>query len=478
MLESEQPIPHDIDSEKAVLGSLLLDTDAIHDIRPFLKPEDFFSPENQWVYQACLDIINRGEPINQITVAHQLNNTGHLEECGGAAYLSHLVSIVPTSLHIKYYGQIVKNTAIKRRMISAGQQITALGYDEPDPKIGISQSEEILLRLQKDVALPHLIIPEDLAKLGIEYYSELRINKIPKVNTGFKDLDWVTGGIFGGDYCLIAARPGMGKTSLMLTIAQHIGEKHGNALLVSLEERWRQILNKLMSEKTGYPLRLIRAGSYTDMQFDTIIMRLAEVANQKLYFVDSGSNICDEGTTTATIRSIATHMQSVYGLSAIFVDYLDLVGDRFGKNLYERTTYISREFKRMAVDLDVPLFCLCQLSRQLEYRPDEDEGKVPRLSDLRNSGALEQDADLVFFLYRDDYYQNIIKDKFCTKGLSDREWNRQMCNTCDNPCGIIGKADLILAKQRQGGERDIRIPLRWDTEHFRYEGVEERQGLE
>jgi replicative DNA helicase len=274
----------------------------------------------------------------------------------------------------------------------------------------------------------------------------------------------------------------MGKTSLMLTMSQHIGNKYGNVLLVSLEERWRQILNKLISERTGYPLRLIRAGKYSDEQYGEIIYHLGGISEQRLYFVDSGDSVYNEGTTTPTIYSLATHMRSAHGLSAIFIDYLDLVDDAFGKNLYERTTYISKRLKQMAKSLDVPVFCLCQLSRQVEYRPlptpeEMGEGRRPKMQDLRNSGALEQDADLILFLYRDDYYQEILK-KACTKGLTDETWKWQICKTCDTPCGLVGKAELILAKQRQGGERDIRIPLHWNPHHFRYEGADKGQELE
>jgi replicative DNA helicase len=262
----------------------------------------------------------------------------------------------------------------------------------------------------------------------------------------------------------------------MLTLAQYVAKNHGNVLLVSLEERWRSILNKLISERTGLPLRLIRAGKYKDEDFGNIIYQLGNIAEQNLYFLDSGTSLFEEGTTTSTIYSIATHMKSAHGLSAVFVDYLDLVGDTYGRNLYERTTYLSKKLKFIAYDLDVPLFCLCQLSRQVEYRnisttsTEEEilEERLPKLSDLRNSGGIEENADLVLFLYRNDYYDDILA-KFCKKGLPESEWRRQFCRTCDDPCGLVGKADLLIAKQRQGGEIGLKVQLIWNTSHFRYE---------
>ena len=449
MLDGQLP-PHDPAAEQAVLGSLLIDSDAIHDIRPFLKPEDFFSPEHQWIYGACLDIISRGEPINQITVARQLADKGRLDEVGGAAYLSHLISITPTSLHAKSFGQIVKNTAVRRRAISAGSQISAIAYEEPDPKVVISRSEEILLRLQKDVALPHLITPIDLATMGQERYDQLARGNIPGVYTGFSDLDWLTGGIFGGEYWLVGARPGLGKTTILLGIAQNISKNHGNVLMVSLEEDWGMILDRLISERTGKHPRIIRKGSYSDDLYGEIIFHLGDIAEQNIYFYDSGSSLYDESATTPLIFSMATHMKLSYGLSAIFIDYIGLLSDEYGKSSYERISRISRRIKILARTLQVPVICACQLSRQVEYQED----KRPSLHDLRDSGGLEQDADVVLFLYRDSYYQD--------KRVDD----------INNPDYNMNKAELLIAKQRQGGGQEKFVPLRWDAEHFRYVGEE------
>lgn len=431
--------PHNKEAEESVLGSLLIDGSLIHDIRMVIKAEDFFSPETQWVFQACLNLTDRGEAIDQITVAHELASNKRLPEVGGASYLSHLIASVPTSLHGIYYSRVVKNLATRRRLISAGQQISALGYEETDVEKGISRSGDILLKVQKD--MPHLYTPDDLAEMGINRYSELNKGLTPGVTSGFRELDRLTGGVFKGEYWVIAARPGIGKTELLLAMARHIGQNHGNVLLVSLEQKWGAVLDRLMATETGLSIYDIRDGCYTDSEYETIQVAVGKMSESKLYFYDSGGSVDTAGRSTASIYSVIRHMQMSYGVSVVLLDYLGLVNEGMIMNRYQLVTYVSGRIREMANDLNVPIICAAQLNRDVEDR----ETKKPELSDLRDSGAIEQDADVVVFLYRDDYYDD--------KRITDPQ----------APSYNIGKAEIIVAKQRQGGTgRPVSVPIMWD----------------
>ena len=430
----ERQTPHNPESEAAVLGSLLIDGEAIHSVRNELESAHFFLQQNQWVYDACLSLCSRGEAIDQITVAKELNSKGRLEECGGVSYLSHLVVETPTSLHIEHYGRIVKGCAVQRMAISIGQSVMEEGYQESDPLKLVSNIEGRFLQLQKSISTPHLITPNDLAKLGDSRYAALRHGHELAVLTGFNELDFHTGGAFPGEYWIIGGRPGIGKTTVLLGIAESIGKK-GNVLLCSLEMNYGQILDRLIAERLNTSPQKIRHGEYSDELYGGIVYKLGEVSELNLYFFGQGSTGDMAGVTTSMLHSIANHMKLSYGLSAVIVDYIGLFADDYGRSSYERISHVSRRLKNIAQTLEVPLICASQLSRALEQQQD----KRPALHDIRESGRIEEDADVVLFLYRDDYYPDIKEEK------------------PEN----IGKAEIIIAKQRQG-EANLSIPLTWD----------------
>lgn len=432
--------PHSPEAESAVLGSLLIDGEAIHSVHNELESAHFFLQENQWVYDACLSLCSRGEAIDQLTIAKELNSKGRLEEVS-TSYLSHLVVETPTSLHIEHYARIVKACAVQRMAISVGQSVMEAGYQESDPLKLVANVEGRFLQLQKSVSTPHLITPHDLAEMGLLRYHELNEGHQQPIYTGFAELDRLTLGMFPGEYWLLGARPGVGKTTIAQDVAQNVG-KHGNVLYCTLEMSWGQMLDRFIGERISVHPRVIGAGKYSSEElYGKITSSLGEIAASGMYFYEIGNTTRMEEATTSSIFSLATHMKLAYGLTAIIIDYLGLLEDRYGNNLYERTTYISRRIKMMARTLNVPTFCVAQLSRALEQHVD----KRPSLSDLRDSGALEQDPDVVLFLYRDDYYFN-------KRGKESED--------PQHPIMPIGAAEIIIAKQRQG-ETGV-IPLTWD----------------
>ncbi|MFA5049315.1 MAG: DnaB-like helicase C-terminal domain-containing protein [Patescibacteria group bacterium] len=442
---TKEMLPYDLDSEESTIGSLLIDSESIIEIDNIISADDFFSEQNQLIYSACHNIYSRGSAINQVTVAEELIHMGKIDDIGGIGYLSHLISIVPTSLHIKYYALIVKKCSINRRIISFGGQAASIGYkNDDDIKGTIEKLQQILNKLTASIDTDTLISPNQLASLGMNRYAKLEKGMGQSVLTGFNELDLETGGAFAGELWIFGGRAGIGKTSALLQIVENIG-KQGNILLASLEMNWGAILDRMIASRLGVHPRSLRVGHYSEGFMKQIVDTVPQIAETNIYLFGKGLSL-EGGITTDTLLREATKLKKSIGLSAIAIDYLGLFADE-GKNLYEKTSAISGKLKRIAETLEVPIICAAQLSRvneqmqgkkQIEHRPT--------LTSLRDSGSIEQDADVVLFLYRDDYYREI------------REEHPE-CN---------GIAELILAKQRQG-ESNITFILRWNSERRCYE---------
>jgi replicative DNA helicase len=290
------------------------------------------------------------------------------------------------------------------------------------------------------VSMPKLITPEDLWKRGVDRYSDLRDGKHKGIKLGYKELDDALGGLFGGELCYLAARPKTGKSELMLSMGRYTGLHFGNVLMASLEQPWGDILDRWMAGSTGISPRLIRAGNYSEDRFDSIMGSMQEVGKSGLFFYDSGGDI--SGSTTSSIHSIANHMKMSFGLAAIFIDQLSMIrSDIVTKSLYEKTTEISHKLKQLSMDIDVPVICACQINRDTENR----ENHRPQVSDLRDSGYLEADADTILLLYRPENYESELE-------AAEKEGKN-----------IRGKAELTIGAQRQGGEvMGVTIDLKWD----------------
>ncbi len=444
-MTSDKLPPHDIDAEEAVIGSLLIDGMAIYRIATFLSQPDFYSERNKWLYGACLSLYQRPEPaaINQITVAQELDRQGKLEACGGAAYLSHLISIVPTSLDIDHYAQIVYRLSIMRYLINAGSQIAAIGYEaDPDIEASLSRAEDVLFRLR------HGQTPRDFVHIRqvLDKYFETGApgpvteeghpEPVPYALSGFAGLDEFLSGFQRSDLIIIAGRPSMGKTSLALNVARNAAVDQGACVaLFSLEMAREPLVLRLLSSESGVNLRQVRLGLHSEKDEKGIMDATGILSETSIYIDDSPQ------LRAVEMRSKARRLHYERGIDLIVLDYLQLMqgeGVR-GENRVQEISFISRSLKVLARELNVPVIAVSQLSRAVEWRASH----KPQLSDLRESGSIEQDADVVLFIYRDDYYYT--KD----------EWEREHPDK-EYPQGV---AEIIVAKHRNGptGQTNLRF---------------------
>jgi replicative DNA helicase len=447
MAEEKLP-PHDIEAEEAVIGSLLIDPDAVLKVAVSLKSEDFFSETNRVIYQACLALYHRNDVINQITVAHELMRQDKLEQIGGAAFLSHLISNVPTSLHVEYYAQIVSNAALMRRLITAAGQIEALGYEaSPDVEASLNKAEDILFQVRTRRE-PRDFVPVRDA-LG-QYFEEAgpptatREGEIPHILTAFTALDDFLGGLQRSDLIVLAARPSLGKTSFALNIARNaaINQKACIALC-SLEMSREAVVQRLLSGESGVDSRKVRLGRFSEKD-EVRIMEASGVLSEAPIYIDDSPQL-----RALDIRSKVRRLHYERNIDLIIIDYLQLIqGDGRNETRVQEISKITRALKTLARELNVPILAVSQLSRAVEWRASH----VPQLADLRESGSIEQDADVVLFIYRDDMY------------FSAEEWSK--VHDIEKEPYPRGIADIIIAKHRNGPLGQIKMRFLSRTAKF------------
>lgn len=442
MSYNEKLPPHNIEAEEAVIGSLLVAPEAIVETAIFLKPEAFYREKNKWIYEACLSLYERSEAINQITVAEELARGGRLEEIGGVAYLSHLVSVLPTSVHVEYYAQIVHRLAVMRQLISAAGQIAAIGYGaEPDVDAALSKAEDILFRLRRGESPRDFI---HIRQILDQYFEETdfaapNVEHPSHVITGFPALDELLGGLQRSDMIVLAARPSLGKSSLGLSIARNIAvDQRANVAIFSLEMSKEQLVQRLLSSEAEVDSKQVRLGRYTEAE-ERRIMDAAGVLSQAPIYIDDSPAL-----RMVAMRSKARRLHYEKGIDLIIVDYLQLIrggGNGRVESKVQEVSEISRSLKALARELDTPVLAVSQLSRATELRPSH----VPLLSDLRESGSIEQDADIVMFIYRDAVY------------YTKEEWDNKIEKQGQPYPKEI--ANIIVAKHRNGptGQRDLRF---------------------
>jgi len=431
-VNGEKLPPHDIDAEEAVIGSLLIDGSAIYQIATLLQPSSFYSERNAQLYNACRQLYQRNEAINQITLAQELDRQGKLEACGGAAYLSHLISMVPTSLDVEHYAQIVYRLSIMRHLISAGKQITDVGYAaDPNVDASLSRAEDVLFRLRQGQFSQDLVpIRQVLDKYFEETTpapeAEEHAEAIPHILSSFTGLDEFLGGFQRSDLIIIAGRPSMGKTSLALNIARNAAVECGACVaLFSLEMSREALVLRLLSSESGVNLRQVRLGLHTEAE-ERRIMEATGVLGEAPIYVDDSPQL-----RVVEMRSKARRLYYERGVNLIIVDHLGLMhADSRVENRVQEISYISRSLKAIARELEVPLIAVSQLSRASEWRASH----RPQLSDLRDSGSIEQDADVVMFIYRDEVYY-----------ASQKEWEDAHPGERYPP-----PAEIIIAKHRNG----------------------------
>jgi replicative DNA helicase len=442
--------PNDNDAEEAVIGSLLIDGTSIFQIADFLQPSDFYFEQNRLLYDACMALYQRDEAINQVTLSQELSRRGKLETCGGAARLSYLISICPTSLDIEHYARIVYRLSVMRQMITAGDRIAAIGYESgPDVDESLAKAEGILFRLRRGGGSNDLTHIREVLDKYFEIAppsSEERPERLINVPSGFAGLDEILGGLQRSDLVIIAGRPSMGKTSLALNIARNAAVEHRACVaLFSLEMGRDSLVTRLVSSESGVNSRRIRFGEHKTEEEERKVMDATGVLSEAPIYIDDTPMI-----RMAEMRSKALRLNYERGIDLVILDYLQLMqGESSGRgeNRVQEISYICRALKALAREINAPVIAVSQLSRAVEWRASHE----PQLSDLRESGSIEQDADVVLFIYRDEYYYKTEEEWIAAH--PDREYPRE-------------EADVIIAKHRNGPTGRIKLRFRHTLAKF------------
>ena len=443
---AERLPPHDIDAEESVIGSLLIDGDSISSVTSVLGPSDFYSEKNRWCYDAVSALVARGEAINQVTVAHELSLHDRLEGVGGPVYLGHLVSTVPTSVHIEHYARIVHRTSVMRQIIRAGSDIATVGYEGgPDADAALSKAEELLFRVRSGRTSREFTHLRQILDTFLEESAALHgpdATHLAPITTGFGDIDKLLGGgLQRSDMVVLAARPSLGKSTLAFNIARHAAE-HGSLVgIFSLEMSRENIAMRMLSSEADVDSYRLRLGLLSDAEERRLLDAIGALSDLPIYVDDTPIQ------TIVEMRGKARRLQAERGLDLLIVDYLQLIsGAGRIDNRAQEMGEISRSLKGLARDLDVPILACSQLSRAIEQRPTH----RPLLSDLRESGSIEQDADVVAFIYREDVY------------TTRDEWEKRN-PTRDYPQNIV---ELIFAKHRNGPLGTVPLYFRSDVVRF------------
>jgi replicative DNA helicase len=427
--------PHNIEAEESVLGAVMLSADAANVALEKLRPEDFYKPAHQAVFEAITGLFDGNQPIDAVTVADHLRRTDQLDRVGGVGFLTTLLDGVPTTANIGYYADIVDETAARRRLLAAGSAVGRIAM-ETDREIAdvLDAAEMEVFRVAERSVGDGLVAVGPMLEETLERIEELgtRGDDITGVATGFKDLDAKLAGLHPANLVVIAARPSMGKSALALNVAQNIAE-HGEPVAVfTLEMSREEVVQRLLSSMAGVDSHKLRTGQLSPELWQRVVREASKLYQMPFYVDDS------PGLTVTAIRAKCRRMRRKHGLGLVVVDYLQLMqGPVRSENRQQEIADISRALKNLARELHVPVIAVSQLNRQLEAR----ENKRPRLGDLRESGAIEQDADIVVFIYRDEYY---------------------------NPGGDEpGLAEINIAKHRAGGTGTVLMNFAAEFTRFR-----------
>ena len=389
-------LPHSIEAEQSVLGSILLKGEAIYTTMEILRPEDFYREGHRYIYEVMLKLVEKGEPVDLITVTEKLRQKQLIEIVGGSVYVAALADSVPTAANVDYYAKIVSGKALVRDLIRAGTGIAQKGYEEEEePHELLDMAETEIFALAQKSQRKGFILLKEVLEQSIELIEQRSQGKIENIPT-FQDLDRLLNGLHSSDLVICAARPGMGKTSFCLNIAQNASlKKKIPVALFSLEMSKEQLALRMLSSETMINQQKISEGNLEDEDWEKLIKGVARLAEAPIYIDDT------PGINALEIRAKARRLKSEHGLGLVIVDYLQLMQSyRRVENRQQEISEISRALKSLARELEVPVLALSQLSRAVEQTSD----KRPNLSHLRESGALEQDSDAVIFIHRPEYY--------------------------------------------------------------------------
>ena len=422
-------IPHNREAEEAVVGAVFINSEVYYDVAQFLSADDFYIHRHKWIWDAFTSLHEQRIPIDLLTVSDELDRRGQLSEVGGPAYLTSLVNQVPSSLNAESYGRIVESHSIRRKMINAANQIASIAYNEQTNVIDVMDEAEKAVFNVSERRLKHDLQP--ISSVLSEYYD--RIDELAKrpeeffgVPTGFIDLDKMLSGLQPSDLLIIAGRPGQGKTGFLLSVAKNAGLTHKKHVAIfSLEMSNEQVVQRLIAQETGIDSQRLRTGKLHENEWPLFTHSIEVFGDTHIYLDDTPA------ITPLQLRTKCRRLHMEFGLDLVIVDYLQLMGgDTRNDNRVQEVSYISRNLKILARELNVPVLAAAQLSRAVEQRSD----KRPVLSDLRESGSLEQDADIVMFIYRPDQYE--------------KETDKQ------------NVAEIIIAKHRNGPVGSVELIFR------------------
>ena len=404
--------PQNTEAEASLLGAILIDADAIVRVADALTAQDFYEEKHRRIYEAIIKLYEKHRPIDALTLSNQLKDDGFIEVVGGATYITEIANYVPTAAHAEHYADIIKQKSMRRRLIKAAQDTVDLGYDESKTiQEVIETAESDLFNVSQQHVKQDIQSIENILADSFERLDELHRNKgkIRGVPTGFKDMDNILAGWQRSDLVILASRPAMGKTAVALNFAHSVAVKAEQpVLLFSLEMSKEQLVDRLLAMESGVDAWNIRTGNLSDADFEKIGDAMGTLSEAPIYIDDT------PGITVSEMRTKARREQHKRQLGLIIVDYLQLMSGRskYGGegNRVQEISEISRGLKLIARELNVPVIALSQLSRSVESRSPQ----IPQLADLRESGSIEQDADIVMFLYREDYYNNETQRKNIT----------------------------------------------------------------
>jgi replicative DNA helicase len=421
--------PHDLEAEQAVLGALMLRPAAIHDIMDLLRADMFYAKKHATLFKCILDLSTKGEPIDVLSVSNKLKEKKQLADIGNNSYLNDLMSNVPSTVNIRHYAEIVYKKYILRSLIDSSEQIASLSYEQNDMDIAdiLDTAEKSIFRVTSSINTKNAFVSiKNELVTTIEQVVHLHDNKdeIRGVRTGYEDFDNITAGLQKSDLIILAARPSMGKTTFALDIVRNVALSGTPVGIFSLEMSAQQLVQRMLSAESRVDAWSIRTGHGLSAHHFTALQEAASRLQNAPIFIDDQA-----GNSIVKMRSVARRLKSEHGLGLIVIDYLQLMtASKNYDNMVNQVTEISRSLKQLARELDVPVLALSQLSRAVESR-----GGRPRLSDLRDSGSIEQDADLVMFIHREDRYKEQHEKDNITEILIEKHRN-----------GPVGKVELLF----------------------------------
>lgn len=430
-------LPQSIEAEEAVLGAILVNPMSLGRIVEFLKPETFYKPAHKVIYEAILELFKKNEPIDIVTVSEHLRNKEELDIAGGRSYINDLALNVVTTANVEFYAKIIQEKEIKRALINAGSEIVSMSYENEDTDNVLDNAQKLIFNIAAQKDTSDLVPIQDLVVTSYEEIEQRFNNKdeLVGVDTGFYDLNNLTSGLRKSDLIILAARPSMGKTAFALNLAQNVAMKTKKGVAIfSLEMPKQQLVKRMLCAEAEVDTQRITSGNMQPKDWEKLVDAMTRLSDARIYIDDTA------GVTATDIKAKCRRlMMEEKDLGLVVIDYLQLMeGGGNPNDRNQQISAISRALKGLARELDVPIIALSQLSRGVESRPD----KRPMMSDLRDSGAIEQDADIIMFIYRDEYY------------------NRDDVNN-------KGKAEVIIAKHRNGPVGTIELLFQSNITKFK-----------